>query len=156
MSDDFAELWESLEPNGYHVYRLFDREDRLLYVGITSVLKTRIKQHHDEKAWADEIARLEHENGYTRTEALLRESQLIRDLKPVHNEARPLDKDQRITAYAWKHKLPSDTRRELFTYAPRLRALQMPLEQLEAVLHAYGRGDLARRVLDLLAVESNG
>lgn len=106
-AETFAELWESLEPNGYHVYRLYGKEDQLLCIGMTSALKARIRQHHEEKPWAKEIARLEHEGGYAKAEA---------------------------------------SRRELFTYVPRLRALQMPLGQVQAVLCAYGREDLAEKL----------
>jgi predicted GIY-YIG superfamily endonuclease len=43
----------------YHLYRLYDAEDRLLYIGFSNSAHGRIRKHVAEKPWAGEIVRAE-------------------------------------------------------------------------------------------------
>lgn len=67
------------------VYRLFDCDGRLLYVGISMTLAQRIGQHQDAKPWWGDVHTIQHESFKTRAEALAAEATAIRDEKPAHN-----------------------------------------------------------------------
>lgn len=70
---------------GTAVYRWYDEHGTLLYVGITSHLMRRTHDHAKEKPWWSSVARSEVEHYETREQALTREAELIRSLRPVHN-----------------------------------------------------------------------
>lgn len=67
------------------LYRFYDAEDRLLYVGITNHLMRRTTRHAADKPWFSAVARSEVDHYPTRAAALAREAELIRELQPVHN-----------------------------------------------------------------------
>lgn len=67
------------------IYRAYDEQDRLLYVGMTSSLRARFRQHFAESAWISSMGRLEFETGYTEEEARVEEERLIRELRPLYN-----------------------------------------------------------------------
>lgn len=68
-----------------HLYRLFDKEDRLLYVGISKKVFNRINEHMKEKSWACEIAREEVQRFPNRGEASHAEIEAIKNEKPLYN-----------------------------------------------------------------------
>jgi hypothetical protein len=72
------------ERRWHCVYKMFDAQDRLLYVGI-SVSAHRFKNHEAEKSWYRKVdcIKLEHVKG--RTAALEREAELIVSLRPKYN-----------------------------------------------------------------------
>lgn len=74
------------------LYRFFDRESRLLYVGITYHVEGRFDKHRYEKAWA-EIASVEIAQYPSRAEALEAEQLAIKAEAPawnvIHNSERP-------------------------------------------------------------------
>jgi predicted GIY-YIG superfamily endonuclease len=43
----------------YTVYRLYNEEDDLLYVGCTKYLSSRLEQHRKKEEWWSETARIE-------------------------------------------------------------------------------------------------
>ena len=70
------------------LYRLFDREGRLLYVGIAFVPEWRLERHN-RRPWGDDINSWTVEWFPTRDAARLAEKVAIRDEVPIHNKSRP-------------------------------------------------------------------
>lgn len=73
-----------------YLYRHFDKDGALLYVGISLSAVQRLGQHKDHSHWFQQIARVEIEEHPTRAAALLAESKAIRDENPKFNIIRPL------------------------------------------------------------------
>ena len=69
------------------LYRHFDASSRLLYVGVTSDLERRTKQHKAESRWYSEVCRTEVRIFADRAEAEAAEREEIRKSAPVHNAA---------------------------------------------------------------------
>jgi hypothetical protein len=69
------------------LYRFFDADGELLYVGITSVGGVRWSQHKSSKPWWPEIVTASLAHYETRTEAMAAESEAIRAEGPKHNRA---------------------------------------------------------------------
>ncbi len=67
------------------LYRHFDAAGRLLYVGISLSVLTRLSQHMAASSWADEIASMTVARFATRDEAHAAEREAIRTENPLHN-----------------------------------------------------------------------
>lgn len=67
------------------LYRLFDAEDRLLYVGITNQPRRRFHHHRTTKTWWADVARHELETHPNREVASAAEIAAITGEHPVHN-----------------------------------------------------------------------
>lgn len=76
------------------LYRFFDQESRLLYVGITYHLEGRFDVHRYQKPW-DQIARIQVEQFPTRQAAVAAEQEAIRSEGPKWNilHTAPVKKD---------------------------------------------------------------
>lgn len=72
-------------PERTALYRLFDTDDRLLYVGISSNPKERLKAHAADKPWWPEVASREIEWFPSREQAAAAEVAAIRTEQPIHN-----------------------------------------------------------------------
>lgn len=79
-------------PNGCGVYRFYDEEGALLYVGKSIHLRERVKSHFSadltnskEMALAQAVRHIEHKETYGELGALLLENQQIKTLQPIHN-----------------------------------------------------------------------
>jgi len=78
-------------PRECGTYAFFDAEDRLLYVGKAVSVRTRVRSHLTEKgsgfhaAWVKQIALVAVWSAGCEAEALLREADLIRRLRPPFN-----------------------------------------------------------------------
>lgn len=70
----------------YHLYRHYDCDDCLLYVGVTTNPKRRLGQHKCTSPWFDEIARVETEQFADHHAALVAEVVAIITEHPVHNK----------------------------------------------------------------------
>jgi DNA-binding XRE family transcriptional regulator/predicted GIY-YIG superfamily endonuclease len=71
----------------YTVYRLYDAERNLLYVGCTKDLAVRLKIHARNSEWWPEVAETE-SNTYPSAESAAKaETAQIKALKPRHNSA---------------------------------------------------------------------
>lgn len=70
------------------VYRLFDADNRLLYVGCTKLYRSRRSQHRSASEFKDEIAGEEVTPYRTMREALDAERQAIWDERPIYNKRR--------------------------------------------------------------------
>ena len=67
------------------LYRYFDAEGRLLYVGISFSAIARAAQHREDKGWWQDVARMHVEHLPTRSEAVAAERQAIQSEQPLHN-----------------------------------------------------------------------
>jgi hypothetical protein len=74
-----------------HLYRHFNAEGELLYVGISLSAINRLGQHKDNSHWFDSICRVDIQNFDTREEAVNAETLAIRDEKPKHNVRKQID-----------------------------------------------------------------
>lgn len=78
----------SEEAVPYTVYRLYDADDRLLYVGCTAHRMSRIEQH-ESKAWWPEVAFVVVSHHPSRAAARRAEDDAIEAEDPVYNVRRP-------------------------------------------------------------------
>jgi len=69
------------------LYRHYDADGRLLYVGITDSLQERQKQHSYASEWADKVAKTEVEYALTRAHAADLERVAIRHEAPMFNKS---------------------------------------------------------------------
>jgi len=69
------------------LYRYFDKESQLLYVGITGSLSSRQSQHLKKSVWFYLVATASYEHYELRADALRAESQAIKTENPIHNIA---------------------------------------------------------------------
>lgn len=72
------------------LYRLFDVDGTLLYVGITGSLGQRWEQHVATKHWWDQVTRTEIERFPDRDLAAAAEKVAITTERPIYNLVRPL------------------------------------------------------------------
>ncbi|WP_181307710.1 GIY-YIG nuclease family protein [Nonomuraea fuscirosea] len=67
------------------VYRLFNTDDEMIYVGSTVNLPARLRAHAKQKRWWPEVHRREISWHETPEEAQAVESEIIRATRPIHN-----------------------------------------------------------------------
>lgn len=84
---------------GFHLYRHFDEEGALLYVGISLSALNRLVAHIDDSAWYWSIAKVTIEVLPTREAAEEAERQAIRTERPLFNHMHG-DRARRILALA--------------------------------------------------------
>lgn len=72
------------------LYRHFDTNGQLLYVGISKGVMARISGHQRDSGWFWDIATITLQTFSTREEALYAEAVAIRDENPKYNKARPV------------------------------------------------------------------
>jgi excinuclease UvrABC nuclease subunit len=82
------------------LYRFYDQNDNLLYVGITKFFEPRLKQHYKNAEWFFETAFVRLEHFATRQEVELAESFAIKTEKPRYNIAKNPDKLEALDALA--------------------------------------------------------
>lgn len=70
----------------HYLYRHFDSNKELLYVGITNNLKKRHQQHSKSSSWFDERSYTIVEKYRSRYDVLNAENQAIKKEKPKHNK----------------------------------------------------------------------
>lgn len=69
----------------HHIYRCFDGNGALLYLGCTSKVKRRIKAHRLSSPWFAQVVRVETEGPYRRGVAYATELVAIRAEQPRYN-----------------------------------------------------------------------
>lgn len=69
----------------HYVYRMYDEDSQLLYVGISKTLATRLTQHHRDKPWSHEIASVVGKRYSSRDAARAAEIEAIRTENPRYN-----------------------------------------------------------------------
>lgn len=67
------------------LYRLYDEDDDLLYVGISSRLLRRLRVHQRRQVWGKQICYVEWVEFTDRAEAEAAERQVIHNERPLHN-----------------------------------------------------------------------
>jgi predicted GIY-YIG superfamily endonuclease len=67
------------------LYRYYDNDGSLLYVGVSLGAIARLQQHRCKAEWFDEVAKVTIEKFGARAEAFAAEAQAIREERPVHN-----------------------------------------------------------------------
>jgi excinuclease UvrABC nuclease subunit len=67
------------------LYRMFDAEDHLLYVGLTNNPRNRFSGHSKGKAWWPEVAHIRVETFATRDELIAAEKAAIQTERPWYN-----------------------------------------------------------------------
>lgn len=67
------------------IYKFYNTNNELLYVGITNNMKLRIRQHRQDKEWASEIHKIYISNDITRNEAHIYEIYFIANEAPKYN-----------------------------------------------------------------------
>lgn len=93
------------EKSGLVLYRFYDADDNLLYIGITNNPRVRFSQHNASKHWFKHVTRSTMEHFATRQELEIAEIAAIQSERPKYNlaHAATLDRYQagsspRITA----------------------------------------------------------
>jgi hypothetical protein len=67
------------------VYRLYDDQGELLYVGMSLSFAQRMRLHRSSSDWWHKVTRIEIERFGTRDEASIQEGEYIQTLAPTHN-----------------------------------------------------------------------
>jgi predicted DNA-binding transcriptional regulator AlpA len=74
-----------LGPHVHHLYRHFDSDGKLLYVGISLSFIARLSEHAVRSGWFWKIARVEVTGYATEADALVAERIAIHQERPLHN-----------------------------------------------------------------------
>jgi predicted GIY-YIG superfamily endonuclease len=85
-----------------YLYRFFDADDRLLYVGITRDIHARMAAHRRTAHWWNEISHAQWQVVVSRAEAMSREAFAIAGEGPLHNAMRPTLK---VTSHVSREQL---------------------------------------------------
>jgi GIY-YIG catalytic domain len=88
------------------LYRLFNKADVLLYVGVANRPPERLNTHLSLKRWWPEVKRTEIEWHPTRRAALLAERQVVLDENPLYNILIP-GPDGRAKGSVVRHGIPA-------------------------------------------------
>jgi excinuclease UvrABC nuclease subunit len=102
------------------LYRHFDAEKKLLYVGISLSTFARLSQHKDHSPWFEQVTTVEIEHFETREEAMAAERKAIKTENPQFN-------------IAMKKTLVEIKKEEREFYAEKRRAL----EEKESLINRY-------------------
>lgn len=86
---NYCKIPEWAKKGCHVVYRFYDEEDVLLYVGVTSDLPARVSGHRLYSQWFSDAARSEVDKFDTRDLAELNEAEQIRELRPLANSSTP-------------------------------------------------------------------
>jgi predicted GIY-YIG superfamily endonuclease len=117
------------------LYRHFDKEGALLYVGVSLSAVQRLSQHRDGSHWFAEIATVKIEPFKDRKEALAAEREAILKENPRHNLKRPSVKEVRTAEDVQADKSRADLVRRLVQFNPMYSAAE--------AARALGVGDSA-------------
>ena len=71
--------------DGHHLYRHFDKDGVLLYVGVSQSALHRLKKHRHVSPWFKSIAKVDLTVYKCKDDALIAERQAIKREKPLHN-----------------------------------------------------------------------
>lgn len=113
----------------HYLYRLYDANDQLLYVGISKSAIRRLHQHLEAQPWSEQIATQTIERYATRIELEAAEKQAIEREAPIHNVI--YNKAKRFTAASGQK--PRDILKVNDVVAFGLRNGHCPVGQVEAV-----------------------
>lgn len=77
---------QEASPRFNQLYRHFDADGQLLYVGISFSAVYRLSQHRDSSNWYERIAKVTIENFPSRQEVVEAERRAITEENPIHNK----------------------------------------------------------------------
>jgi hypothetical protein len=101
------------------LYRFFDSEGRLLYVGISKFFEARLKQHYRNSSWFFDSVSCTLEHFETREQVEQAESLAIKTENPIHNKAgkpgyeSPMDHFAKIKSWAYDNVQSDDVHTKL-------------------------------------------
>jgi predicted GIY-YIG superfamily endonuclease len=101
------------------LYRFFDSEGRLLYVGISKFFEARLKQHYRNSSWFFESHSVTLEHYETREQVEQAEAKAIRTESPLHNKAglpgyeSPLNHFAKIKSWTYSSTQPDEQHKTL-------------------------------------------
>lgn len=81
-----------------YLYRHFDKDGSLLYVGQSIKPLDRLRQHKECSHWFDDIVTVKIERFSTRSDAIQAERKAIYEEKPLHNIRRPTHQPEQYEA----------------------------------------------------------
>lgn len=84
----------ALENRPTYLYRHYDKQGKLLYVGISAAPFSRLANHAAQSEWADKIDTVKLERFSTRSAALKAEAKIIRNDAPKFNVSREITGEQ--------------------------------------------------------------
>ena len=96
-----------------YLYRHFDAEGKLLYVGISLQAINRLAQHRDNAHWFSNIRDVKIEVFESRQDALAAERKAILEENPSHNIQRPSAKEQRAITQEFSGNPSEESRKDL-------------------------------------------
>ena len=77
--------YEDADGRIFHLYRHFDAEGKLLYVGVSISALNRLASHQQNSHWFWDISKVEVSKFETRQASLDAETAAIKNEKPLHN-----------------------------------------------------------------------
>lgn len=101
------------------LYRFFDSEGRLLYVGISKFFEARLKQHYRNSSWFFDSHSVTLEHFETRAQVEAAESLAIQTESPLHNKAglpgweSPLNHFAKIKSWTYSNIEPDNQHKPL-------------------------------------------
>jgi predicted GIY-YIG superfamily endonuclease len=134
---------------GTQLYRHFDGDNNLLYVGVSLSTFNRLSQHRDHSEWFKKIGRVEIEHFETRPLALEAEKKAIKTEKPKFNRAHKrtlaeIDNENRLIAAAEQRAL-TEKNKYIHKYVNYYVAYQ--LDHVRQMLFMT-KAEIARHVAD--------
>lgn len=114
--------------NPTHLYRYFDTDGRLLYIGVSASAIRRLLEHASGKAWAAMVSKVDVQTYPTRQDALAAEEAAIKSEKPQFNIV---------------HNRPPAQHSYSITSKTQMLAVRVPHEIVEDLKLLYGVGQLA-------------
>ena len=126
------------------VYRFYDKDDVLLYVGATKNFDQRRSTHARTAKWWSAVVRHEVEWYNSQLDALITEAKLIRELRPLHNVQSPSPDNIEALRGAMKGGRPATGQTPL----QHTRIDQDDWDDLKTVVGSRRRGQIVR---DLIA-----
>ena len=124
-----------MKPKCCEMYRHFDKNGKLLYVGVSYTTFERLMQHRAASDWFDRIVRIEIERFPTREAALWAEEIAIKEEKPLFNVGHSLTvPNKRKTTEAERLRLAARGKDEfgvIINSGACLNAIQATIEALE-------------------------
>lgn len=79
------ELDGGIEIKTHSVYRIYDSDNQLLYVGMSGRVLGRIADHHTTKDWFKDVSRIDIQWHSSKKEATAAEAYAIKSEKPLYN-----------------------------------------------------------------------
>lgn len=76
----------------FYIYKMYDENEELLYIGKTTNIRNRIKQHFskdtiEKQPWKEDVFRVEYFELYTKVDMDIAELYLIATERPKYNES---------------------------------------------------------------------